>query len=214
MPLRILVVDDHEVARQGLANLLTTPQTIVASVASSGAEALELLQQGDRFDVILLDVRMPEEDGLATLEKIRALDHQIPVILLSSYDNPTYIARAAALGATDYILKTTPHVSVSKIIRSLAAGEPLHDDSELMRIKRKMLQDEDPSGIPQELALTTREAQVLRHVALGLSNKEIAFSLRISVETVKEHVQNLLRKMQANDRTDAAVRAVRMGVLD
>ena len=213
MPLKILVVDDHEVAREGLANLLSTPGTEVAGLVSSGAEAVKRLETED-FDVVLLDVRMPQKDGLSTLEEIRAEHADLPVVMLSTYDNPTYIARAAALGATDYIVKTTAHVSISSVLQSLASGDPPNPDSELVKIQQKMHDNVDASKIPKQLALTAREAQVLRHIALGLSNKEIARSLQISVETVKEHVQNVLRKMKANDRTDAAVRAVRMGLLD
>lgn len=213
MPLKILVVDDHEVAREGLANLLSTPQTEVAGLVSTGSEAVELLGR-ERFDIVLLDVRMPQKDGLSTLEEIRNGHPDLPVVMLSTYDNPTYIARSAALGASDYIVKTTAHVSISTVLRSLASGESPNGDSELVKIQRKMHDSIDPASIPDEFALTSREGQVLRHIALGLSNKEIARSLAISVETVKEHVQNVLRKMKANDRTDAAVRAVRMGLLD
>ena len=213
MPLKLLVVDDHEVAREGLANLLTTPQIQVAGLVSSGSEAVERLSR-EQFDAVLLDVRMPQQDGLATLEEIRDKHQELPVVMLSTYDNPTYVARAAALGATDYIVKTTAHVSISSILRGLASGQPPGSDSVMVQIQRKMHEEVDKKKIPNEYPLTGREAQVLRHIALGLSNKEIARSLTISVETVKEHVQNVLRKMKANDRTDAAVRAVRMGLLD
>ena len=213
MPLKILVVDDHEVAREGLANLLTTPQIQVAGLVSSGPDAVQRLSEED-FDAVLLDVRMPQKDGLATLEEIRNRYHDLPVVMLSTYDNPTYVARAAALGATDYLVKTTAHVSISSVLRSLASGQPPSSDSVMVQLQRKMLEEVDKQKIPDGIPLTGREAQVLRHIALGLSNKEIARSLSISVETVKEHVQNVLRKMKANDRTDAAVRAVRMGLLD
>lgn len=212
-PLKILVVDDHEVARTGLANLLTTPQIEVSGVLSNGADANAKLKEVS-FDLVLLDVRMPQMDGLATLAQIRAEYPELPVVMLSTYDNPTYIARAAALGATDYIFKTTAHVSISAVLRHLASGQPPHPNSELVQVQKKMHDEVDRSKLPEGMALTTREAQVLRHISLGLSNKEIARSLKISVETVKEHVQNVLRKMKANDRTDAAVRGVRMGLLD
>ena len=213
MPLKILIVDDHEAAREGLANLLTTPHIEVSGVLSNGSDAVAKLRQ-EHFDAVLLDVRMPQKDGLATLAEIRVDYPDLPVVMLSTYDNPTYIARAAALGATDYIIKTTAHVSISAVLRHVASGQPPHPSSELIQLQKKMHEEVDLSKIPEEMALTTREAQVLRHVALGLSNKEIARSLKISVETVKEHVQNVLRKMKANDRTDAAVRAVRMGLLN
>jgi DNA-binding NarL/FixJ family response regulator len=132
----------------------------------------------------------------------------------SSYDNPTYVARAVALGATDYVLKSDGkakiHATLEKVVKENAPVEL----GLLSRIKQTMTQKVNLKTLPGELTLTQREAQVLRHIGLGLSNKEIARSLVISVETVKEHVQNILRKMGANDRTDAAVRAIRLGVVE
>ena len=213
MALKVLIVDDHEVARQGLTALLSNHEITIAAAVSSTAEAIEQVKSRD-FDVVLLDVRMHDSDGLSALEAIRALFPDLPVVMLSAYDNPTYVARAAALGASDYLLKSAKRETLQLAINKAVNGAPLGPCSRMLRIREVMTQEVDTSTLPPELPLTSREAQVLRHIALGLSNKEIAVSLNISVETVKEHVQNVLRKVDANDRTDAAVRAVKLGMVD
>jgi DNA-binding NarL/FixJ family response regulator len=154
---------------------------------------------------------MPDGDGLETLEKLRQKAPECKIIMLSTYDNPTYIARAVALGASDYVLKGSSRDDIIATIKACAAGESPSRTGELKKIATtmKVKQAIDDDDVP----LTQRETQVLRHVALGLSNKEIGKSLEISVETVKEHVQNILRKLVVNDRTQAAVWAVRKGLV-
>ena len=136
------------------------------------------------------------------------------MVILSAYDNPTYVARAAALGADDYVLKNGASQTMYESLDRAGNGKTPPPDSRLTKIRRTMRGRLTYRRCPRNCPLTGREAQVLRHVALGLSNKEIARSLAISVETVKEHVQNILRKIEANDRTDAAVRAIKLGILD
>lgn len=210
MPIRLLVVDDHEVVRRGLAVLLAGSEIEIVAEAATAKDAVRLAEK-HRPDVILLDVRLPDGDGLAALEKLRAKVPDCRVIMLSTYDNPTYMARAVALGAADYILKGNTREDIIATIKAVAAGEypsrygQLQKVAECMKLQ-PVLEDDD-------VPLTDRELQVLRHVALGLSNKEIGQSLDISVETVKEHIQNILRKIAASDRTQAAVWAVRKGLL-
>ena len=210
---KILVVDDHEAARMGISEVLGDSGYSVAGVAQSGKEAISKLN-GLSVDAILLDVRMPAGDGLVALEAIREGNENLPIIVLSAYDNPTYIARAAALGAYDYVLKNGVSDKICQSLACAVDGKEPPPESRLSKIRCKLSQSIDHRQLPDEFPLTGRESQVLVHVALGLSNKEIARSLEISVETVKEHVQNILRKIKANDRTDAAVRAVRLGVVD
>jgi DNA-binding NarL/FixJ family response regulator len=213
MTLKGLIVDDHQVAREGLGHLLSRRDIEVSGSASTSDEALSMLQATD-FDFALLDVRMHGTDGIAALEAIRKLAPKLPVLMFSSYDNPTYVARAAALGAADYLLKSAAREDIHDAIERAVGGATLPAASVLRRVREMMMGEVDLSTLPPELPLTGREAQVLRHIALGLSNREIAGSLEISVETVKEHVQNVLRKANANDRTDAAVRAVKLGIVD
>jgi DNA-binding NarL/FixJ family response regulator len=210
MSVKLLIADDHEVIRTGLATLLEGSDIEIIGQAPSGKDALRLAEQL-KPEVILLDIRMPDMDGLTALEKIRSKVPNSKVVMLSTYDNPTYIARAVALGASDFVLKGSTREALIETIMAAAAGESPSRSGELRRVagamKVRAVVDDD------EVPLTQRETQVLRHVALGLSNKEIGRSLEISVETVKEHVQNILRKIAVNDRTQAAVWAVRKGLV-
>ena len=210
MSIRLLVCDDHEVIRTGLVTLLAGTDIEIIAEAANGKEAVEQAEK-HHPDVVLLDIRMPDGDGLATLEKLRIKVPECKVVMLSTYDNPTYIARAVALGASDYVLKGSAREAIIATITAAAEGESPSRSGELRRVagamKIRQVLDDD------EVPLTQRETQVLRHVALGLSNKEIGRSLEISVETVKEHVQNILRKIAVSDRTQAAVWAVRRGLV-
>ncbi len=210
MSIRLLVCDDHEVIRTGLATLLAGTEIEIIGEAANGKETVTQAEKLNP-DVILLDIRMPDGDGLSTLEKLRAKVPESRVVMLSTYDNPTYIARAVALGAADYVLKGSSRDSIVATIVAAGRGESPSRSGELRRIASamKVRQVIDDDDVP----LTQRETQVLRHVALGLSNKEIGRSLEISVETVKEHVQNILRKIAVSDRTQAAVWAVRKGLV-
>ncbi|MFM8805055.1 MAG: LuxR C-terminal-related transcriptional regulator, partial [Planctomycetia bacterium] len=133
------------------------------------------------------------------------------VIIFSALDNPTYIARAKAAGASNFLLKSVSQKELATAIENARAGKSAMEAGPFRRVVASMTGR--PNSATSEAKLTPRESQVLSHVAFGLSNEEIARSLEISVETVKEHVQNLLRKLAVNDRTQAAVWAVRSGVV-
>jgi DNA-binding NarL/FixJ family response regulator len=208
--IKVLVADDHEVVRQGLASLLSGSDIKIVAEADSAERAVQLVKK-HRPDVVLLDIRMPSVDGLCALERIRLEQPDARVVMLSTYDNPTYVARAAAMGACDYVLKGSTRQELIAAITAAAQGESPTNCGELKKIASTMSTRDEchDSDVP----LTQRELQVLRHMALGLSNKEIGQSLNISVETVKEHVQNVLRKIAVTDRTQAAVWAVRKGLV-
>lgn len=210
MSINILVADDHEVVRSGLTCLFEGSEINVVAEAANGEEAVQQTLQAQP-DVVLMDIRMPQGDGLFAMEKIRAESPNTRVVVLSTYDNPTYVARSVALGAADYVLKGSPREEIIGAIERAATGENPSGDSVLQRVKDTMAKRREPSD--REIPLTNREMQVLRHVALGLSNREIGRSLGISIETVKEHVQNILRKIDATDRTQAAVWAVKRGIV-
>jgi DNA-binding NarL/FixJ family response regulator len=210
MSIRVLVADDHEVVRSGLASLLKDSEIDIIAEARNGDEAVKQTLT-HHPDVVLLDIRMPESDGLGALERIRNESPQTKVVMLSTYDNPTYVARSVALGASDYVLKGSTRKELISAITAAAAGQSPSKTGELRRVKGAM--DKQQTGEDNSVPLTNRESQVLRHVALGLSNREIGRSLGISIETVKEHVQNILRKISVNDRTQAAVWAVRRGLV-
>jgi DNA-binding NarL/FixJ family response regulator len=210
MGIRVLVADDHQVVRSGLVSLLAGSNIEIVAEAATGVEAVKLAIE-HKPDVVLLDIRMPDMDGLDALERLHQDAPECSVVMLSTYDNPTYVARAVALGASDYVLKGAGRQVIIDTITAAAEGRgPLHA-GELLKVAGAMSKNPEHHG--DQPPLTTRETQVLRHVALGLSNKEIGRSLAISIETVKEHVQNILRKISATDRTQAAVWAVRKGLV-
>jgi len=210
MSISLVVADDHELVRTGLATLLKGSDIEIVSEASNGDQAVdETLKHSP--DVVLMDIRMVESDGLSALERIRKASPTTPVVMLSTYDNPTYVARSVALGACDYVLKGSSRQDLIAAIERAASGQSPARDSILLRVKDAMERRHGP--VKEDVPLTNREVQVLRHVALGLSNREIGRSLGISVETVKEHVQNILRKIKVNDRTQAAVWAVRKSLV-
>lgn len=206
MSIRILVADDHEVVRSGLQTLLKDSDIRIVAEAADGKAAVDGTV-AHHPDVVLMDIRMLENDGLWAMEKIRKKCPETKVVVLSTYDNPTYVARSAALGASDYVLKGTSRDELIATIKRAASGETPSGDSMLQKVRNAM--GKKGEDALDDIPLTNRELQVLRHIALGLSNREIGRSLGISVETVKEHVQNILRKINANDRTQAAVWAVK-----
>lgn len=210
MSIRVVVADDHEVVRRGLGCLFNDSNVSIVGEAATGEEAIEQTRK-HKPDVVVLDIRMPGMDGLDTLEKIKTESPEIRVVMMSTYDNPTYVARAVALGASDYVLKGSSRDQILASITRAATGEPAAPESLLYRVRGNMTRRRE--GNDQENPLTNRELQVLRHVALGLSNREIGRSLTISIETVKEHVQNILRKIDVADRTQAAVWAVKRGLV-
>jgi DNA-binding NarL/FixJ family response regulator len=205
----ILIADDHEVVRKGLLSLFADSP---ARVLGEAATADDAVRQARKLkpDVVLLDVRFGAADGLDVIKRIRAAAPEAKVVILSAFDNPTYVARAVAAGAHDYLLKTVSRSELIAAVTSAASGEHATRAGELRRVAGQMSRRDQTAvgGVP----LTPRENQVLRLVAMGLSNQEIADSLEISIETVKEHVQNLLRKLALGDRTQAAVWALRHGL--
>lgn len=210
MAIDLLIVDDHEVVRTGLKTLLEGTDIKVVAEASGGNTGFKLANKY-RPDVVLLDVRMPEGDGLNCLARIKLDLANIPVVMFSSFDNPTYVARAVALGAAGYVLKSASRDEIIKAIRAAASGETIWSREELRRVTGALAAPRN--GTDSDVPLTKRESEVLKQLAFGLTNKEIAQSLGISYETVKEHVQHILRKVGVTDRTQAAVWAVRKNLV-
>jgi len=206
MTIKLVVADDHEVVRRGLQTLLKDADIKFVGEASNGDQAVEQSAK-HKPDVVLIDIRMPGTDGLSAMEMIKKKSPNTKIVVLSTYDNPTYIARSASLGAADYVLKGSSRKEILQAITRAAKGDVPGDSSIMRRVKSTMAKRKEVGD--ETVPLTNREIQVLRHVALGLSNREIGRALDISVETVKEHVQNLLRKITCSDRTQAAVWAVR-----
>jgi DNA-binding NarL/FixJ family response regulator len=208
--IRLMIVDDHEVVRTGLESLVDGTEIEVVAMAANGSEAVKLAKQ-HKPDIVLLDIRLADGDGLTTLEELRQKLPDLRVVMLSTYDNPTYVARANAMGASDYVLKGSSRAQLLGAIKAVAADDAPSQFGVMKKVAGAMATREKETD--PEITLTHRETQVLRHLALGLSNKEIGRSLQISIETVKEHVQHLLRKINASDRTQAAVWAVRKNLV-
>lgn len=208
----VVVIDDHELVRLGVQEILRGTAHTVVGEASNAADALAVCSSlAPR--VVLLDIRFDQQASGSSFEligQIRQISPHTRVIVFSAYDHPGYVARAMASGAHDYLLKGASADEVIRAIEAAAAGQPSERASGLRRVVGMMANRAEVEN--GDCPLTPRETQVLKEIALGLSNKEIAEALSISVETVKEHVQNLLRKLAVNDRTQAAVWAIRQGI--
>jgi DNA-binding NarL/FixJ family response regulator len=204
--IRILIVDDQDIVRLGIKTLIAgTDIHIVAEAKTAQAAVKSALE--DEIDLALLDVRLPDGDGLTVLGRIKLDKPDLPVIMFSAFENPSSVAKAIALGASGFLMKDCTRDEFLHAIRTVAAGgnvwtrERLRSASGALRTSRL--------GGNLEVSLSERESETLRQMALGSTNKQIATAMNISYETVKEHVQHVLRKIGLTDRTQAAVWAVR-----
>ena len=203
--IRLLIADDYEVVRSGLKSLLAGTDIKIVAALASGPAAVKYAVEND-VDVVLLDIRMPEGDGLNALGRIKLDKPDLPIVMFSNFDNPAYVARAVALGAAGYLLKGCSRDDLINTIKAAAAGEHTWNREELRRVTGALATPR--LNVDIEVPLTQRESEVLKQMAGGLTNKQIAETLSISYETVKEHVQHILRKIGVTDRTQAAVWAV------
>lgn len=208
--MKILVADDHDVVRSGIRSILSGTDIEIVGEAVDGDSAVDLTLE-KKPDLLILDVRMPKCDGLKALGRIKLERPDQPVLMFSSHDNPTYVARAVALGANGYLLKSCTSEEFLDAVNRTGRGEAIWTREELRRVTGALATPRMSTDI--EVPLTQRESEVLKHLSLGLTNKEIATALDISYETVKEHVQHILRKVGVADRTQAAVWAVRKGLV-
>jgi DNA-binding NarL/FixJ family response regulator len=203
--IRVLIADDHEIVLCGLKTLLAGTDIQVVAEAKTGQAAIQLAQERE-IDLVLLDVRMPDGDGLTVLGRLKLDKPRLPVLLFSAFDNAGTIARAIALGAAGYLLKGCSRDELLSTIRAAVAGETIWDREGLRRASRALRTR--LAGTP-EACLSERENEVLRHVSQGLTNKQIATAMNVSTETIKEHVHHIFSKIGLSDRTQAAVWAVR-----
>jgi len=204
--IRILLVDDHPVVRAGLSGLLASqPDFEVVGEASNGLEALNMLEQVG-VDVVLMDLRMPQMDGVTAIRQVRARFPKVQVLVLTTYDTDSEIVRAVEAGATGYLLKDVPREELFRAVRLCAKGEAVLSPPVAARLLGRM------RGATQE-TLSVRELEVLALVAKGLSNKEIARKLKISEATVKTHLLHAFEKLGVDDRTAAVTAALERGIL-
>jgi DNA-binding NarL/FixJ family response regulator len=208
MAITVLIADDHEVIRRGVEVLLESSHFRVVASAATVAQLVQLARK-HKPDVVLLDVRLGDEDGLDAIRRVRSAAPKTRSVVFSAFDNPTYVARAVAAGANDYLLKTADRDTLLAALDNAVADGPPTRTGMLRSVAASMTKRDAPGDA--NVPLTPRELQTLRLIAMGLSNREIADTMGISVETVKEHVQNMLRKTSLHDRTQAAVWALRNG---
>jgi DNA-binding NarL/FixJ family response regulator len=213
--IRVVVGDDQTLVRQGIRSLLALSDEIdVVAEASNGDEALAMLEAHD-VDVLLLDLRMPRRDGIATLEALRERGEHVPVIVLTTFDDDELALQALRAGARGYLLKDVTLDQLEGAIRTVAAGGTLLQPALTDRLLRAVSErGTDVTGIAGPDPLTDRELDTLRLVAAGYSNREIASALHLAPGTVKNHVSNVLLKLGVRDRTRAVLRALDLGLLD
>jgi DNA-binding NarL/FixJ family response regulator len=212
MPARLIIADDHELARTGLRGMLTgEPDLEVVAEASTGEQALALCRRL-RPDLALMDVRMPDMDGLAATKAIKREVPTTAVVIVTMHENPEYLLEALRAGAAGYVLKEATHDEVLKTVRRVLEGEVLLTPEVASRLLVRLVREKQRPTQEQPVHLTTRELVVLRLVAQGWTNREIAAELHLSTGTVKVHVERILAKLGVAHRTQAAVRAVEMGL--
>jgi DNA-binding NarL/FixJ family response regulator len=214
MSIRVLVADDQSMVRAGFRMLLADEEDIeVVAEASNGLEAVE---KTARFHptVVLMDIRMPELDGLEATRRILAADSDARVLILTTFDLDQYIYEALRAGASGFVLKDDPPEQLIAAIHTVAAGDALLSPSVTKRVVKQFTHIPQPTPPPQLDELTTREREILRLIAQGLSNAEIGAQLYISEATVKTHVTHVLHKLNLRDRVQAVVFAYQSGIAE
>jgi DNA-binding NarL/FixJ family response regulator len=211
----VLIVDDHPMVREGLSSMLTVSGIRVVGEAKSGQEALELVKELQP-DVTLLDIRMPDMNGIQVLEAIKAAKSPTEVIMVTTYKNLSYLLRSLAAGASGFILKDISRNNLLETVKVIASGTSLVDRVFLQEVLRSLEDSKETLTevvLEQVDPLTPREMDVLRLMVEGLTNRTIANILNLSSGTVKGYVQTILKKLNVSDRTQAAVKAIRSGLV-
>ena len=212
-PARLVIADDHELSRAGLRGMLAgEPGLAVVGEAANGREALELCRQL-RPDLALLDVRMPELDGLAATKAIKQACPATSVLIVTMQEEPAYVLEALKAGAAGYLLKDATRRELLGAIRAVLRGDSCLDGALAAQLLQRLAHEAAPPAEPPVERLTPREHEVLKLVAQGKTNREIAAALVLSSGTVKIHVERIIAKLGVSDRTQAAVRAMSLGLL-
>ena len=211
---RVLIVDDQNLVRQGIRGLLELSSSVtVVGEAADGDVALAMVESC-AADVMLLDLRMPRRDGISTLEEMSRRGIDVPALVLTTFDDAELVLGAMRAGARGYLLKDVTLDELVQGIHALVAGNTVLQPALTARLSTPSLSSSSfDSGAAVGAALTTRETDVLRLVAGGYSNREIAEMLHLAEGTVKNHVSNLLVKLGARDRTQAVLRALQRGLI-
>lgn len=211
---RVVVVDDQTLVRQGIRTLLDLAGIEVVGEADDGEAALTVIGESSP-DVVLLDLRMPRYDGIWALNRLRELGSEVPVLVLTTFDDDELVLEALRAGARGYLLKDVTVEQLARAVATLAEGGTLIAPSITDRLVRAIQSGPPPVGAdaPAVQELTEREVEVLRLVAAGYSNREIAEVVFLAEGTVKNHVSTILLKLGVRDRTRAVLRALHEGIL-
>ena len=209
--IRVMISDDHTVVREGLSAMLSREKDIeVVGEAVNGNEAIEKARDL-KPDIVLMDLRMPEVDGVEAMRRIRTENPDIKFIVLTTYDNDEYIFQGIEAGARAYLLKDSPREEMFKAIRVVSEGGSLIEPAVAGKVLDRFAQLSRQAQVPE--SLSEREVEVLSLIAKGTSNKIIATSLNIGESTVKTHIQSIFNKLGVNDRTEAVTEAVKKGII-
>ena len=212
MAINIMITDDHSMIREGLKNLLELDGDIkVIAEAVDGQDCLDKLETINP-DVLLLDINMPVMNGLDVLKNLKNRKNKVKVLVLTVHNEVEYLMKAVDIGINGYVLKDSESAVLKKAIISIASGENYIQPSLIPALNAKMI-EKDEDGLKLD-NLTTREIEVLKLLAVGMYNKEVAETLNISERTVKNHVSNIFKKLDVTDRTQAAVFAIRNGLVN
>jgi DNA-binding NarL/FixJ family response regulator len=213
-PIKILVVDDHEVVRDGISVMMGRQQDFaVVGEASNGLEAIEKVQDLHP-DIVLMDLRMPQMNGVEAMRRIRSEDSEVKFIVLTTYDNDEYIFDAIEAGAKGYLLKDASREELFQAVRAVHQGESLIEPGVAAKILDRLAQLSRRSNQTSVAELLSdRETEVLQLMASGSPNKAIAAALSISESTVKTHVANIFQKLEVNQRTEAVTKAMSLGII-
>ena len=211
MSVKILIADDHKMMREGIRQLLEMDENIkVIAEANDGVECMTALKES-KPDVLLLDINMPNKNGIQVLSDIRRKKLPVKILMLTVHNEVEYLINAVDIGVDGYLLKDSESVELRKAIFTVASGENYIQPSLIPLLNSKMIaRDSDKIKIGY---LTKREIEVLIQVASGMFNKEIADKLNISERTVKNHISNIFKKLEVSDRTQAAVFAIRNSLI-
>ena len=209
----LLIVDDHPMVRTGLRSMLIAPRINILGEAGNGQEAFELIKKL-RPTVVLMDIRMPVMDGIQCLDAIKAAKLPTRVIMITTYRSTSYLLRSLSAGAAGFVLKDISREELLAAVYSVADGTSLVDSQFLQDVLRS-LEEVDKKDRPDELveSLTAREMDILKLMVEGLTNQAIGEVLGLSAGTVKGYAQTIMHKLDTNDRTQAAVKAIRMGLV-
>lgn len=214
LEISVVIADDHPMVRAGLRSMLNAPRVRIVGEAANGEQAVQMIL-ALKPTVVLMDIRMPGMDGIQALETLKNGKSSTRVIMLTTYRNTTYLLRSLSAGAAGFVLKDVAREDLLATIQAVASGVSMVDSQFLQSVLRSLENEPGDKDLPLETIepLTAREKDILRLMVEGLTNQAIAEILSLSPGTVKGYTHTILQKLGTNDRTQAAVKAIRLGLI-